>query len=110
MTASTLSNIFATSSSIKSSSAITIPQRGLDVSHERLRTLVVDFQDQLGAVGIGKGDVVSACLTNTLDLVLAFLATGGVRSVLASFRHPGSLRALRHEAIFIFTPSIIAVC
>ncbi|KAL7414668.1 putative peroxisomal-coenzyme A synthetase [Mrakia frigida] len=84
MSSSTLSHIFPTSgSSLSSSNAITIPQTGLKISHSQLPSLVQSLQSQLVSLGFGKGDVISMSLTNGLELVLGFLATGGIRAVSA---------------------------
>ena len=78
---STLATIFPTDRSAKSSNAITIPHSSVRVSHGELPALVQELKTQLVSLGYGKGDVISLSLTNGLELVLGFLATGGIRSV-----------------------------
>lgn len=75
MAPSTLANIFPRTRD----QAVTIPQTSLHLSHAELPKLVEAFAGQLKSLGIGKGDVVSCCLTNGLEVVLTFLATGSVR-------------------------------
>src|SRR5471030_1084827 len=54
--------------------AIILPEPGISISYDGLRTQVQAMAEQLAAAGIGRGDRVATSLTNGLPAIVSFLA------------------------------------
>lgn len=59
------------------------------IKHKDLTRMIDDFAKGLSAMKIGKGDVVTVCLPNTLEGVVAFFAINKVGAII-NFIHPAS--------------------
>lgn len=67
----------------KNGPAIIIPENGPRLSFEQLQAQVADFQRQLAAIGVGKGDAISMALPNGLEFTIAFLGACAQRCISA---------------------------
>jgi acyl-CoA synthetase (AMP-forming)/AMP-acid ligase II len=54
--------------------AVILPEPGISISYDGLRTQVQAVAEQLAAAGIGRGDRVATSLTNGLPAIVSFLA------------------------------------
>lgn len=72
------------------STAIVVPRDPTPIvlSHRELRRHVLAFQEKLAAIGITHKDAVAIALPNTLEFVVAFLATALQRAICAPL-NPG---------------------
>lgn len=67
------------------STAIIVPREPTPIvlSHRELRWQVINFQEKLAAIGIGHKDAVASALPNSLECIIAFLATSLQRAICA---------------------------
>lgn len=62
---------------------------GKKIKHKDLTKMIDDFAKGLSAMKVGKGDVVTVCLPNTLEGVVSFFAINKVGAII-NFIHPAS--------------------
>jgi long-subunit acyl-CoA synthetase (AMP-forming) len=67
------------------STALIVPRQPVPIvlSHRELRRQVLNFQRKLAAIGISHEDAVAIALPNSLEFVVAFLATALQRAICA---------------------------
>src|SRR5574337_818365 len=58
--------------------AIFLPDRGIGISYDCLRTQVLTLADALAAAGVKRGDRVAMALPNGLPAIVSFLAAASV--------------------------------
>lgn len=82
MTATTLSNSFPQAGN---ATAIIVPDgpNALTISYAELTRLVSSFQSKLARLGISPQSAVSIALPNTIEFIVAFLATSWQRAIAA---------------------------
>jgi acyl-CoA synthetase (AMP-forming)/AMP-acid ligase II len=63
--------------------AVIIPKNGPQFTYSQLQAVVDDFQRQIAAIGVDKGDAVSMALPNGLEFTVAFLGSCAQRGIAA---------------------------
>lgn len=80
-----MSTLFSCLSAKTDKPAIIIPgeQKSIILSHQQLLEQVLSFQKKLAAIGISPKEAVGIALPNTLEFIVAFLATALQRAICA---------------------------